>query len=69
VFILTEEKLDSLRIHKLTKDQYLKAIEENKIEHNALYLTPEEPIDLSSYMTKDNAHELFEYKTVADNRE
>lgn len=43
------ENLSTLKIHKLTKAQYERELEAGRIDPNALYLTPDEEIDLSEY--------------------
>jgi hypothetical protein len=56
---LTTEQLTSLRIHKLTKAQYDKAAIQGILEPGSLYLTPEEPLDLSAYLLKTDAEEKY----------
>lgn len=43
------ENLSTLKIHKLTKAQYDRELEAGRIDPNALYLTPDEEVDLSKY--------------------
>lgn len=45
------ENLSTLKIHKLTKEQYDREFEAGRIDENALYLTPDEEMDLSGYAT------------------
>ena len=45
------EILSTLKIHKLTQEQYDEAVENGFLEDDALYLTPDEDIDLSGYAT------------------
>lgn len=45
------EDLSVLKIYKLTQEEYEEALENNTIDENGLYLTPDEDIDLSSYAT------------------
>lgn len=45
------ENLSTLKIHKLTKAQYDRAVTNGTIDANALYLTPDEEVDLSGYAT------------------
>ena len=45
------ENLSTLKIHKLTQAQYDRELEAGRIDPNALYLTPNEEIDLSQYAT------------------
>ena len=60
------ESIPNLRIHKLTQEQYDKAKEENLLERNSIYLTPEEPLDLSNYLTLSTAAQLYESRINAD---
>lgn len=46
------ENLSTLKIHKLTQEQYDRELAAGNIDETALYLTPEEEIDLSGYATK-----------------
>ena len=43
------EFLSSLKIHKLTQEQYDRELSAGTIDETALYLTPEEDIDLTPY--------------------
>ena len=52
------ENLSTLKIHKLTQEQYDRALEAGNIDASALYLTPEEEIDLSPYATKAEVEQL-----------
>ena len=46
------ENLSTLKIHKLTQEQYDAALTAGKIDDNSIYLTPDEDeIDLSLYAT------------------
>ena len=45
------ENLSTLKIHKLTQAQYDRELSSGNIDTNALYLTPDEEIDLSDYAT------------------
>lgn len=45
------ENLSTLAIHKLTQAQYERELEAGRIDKNALYLTPDEGVDLSAYAT------------------
>lgn len=47
------ENLSTLKIHKLTQAQYDRELAAGRIDENALYLTPDEEIDLSKYATKN----------------
>lgn len=45
------ETLPTLKIHRLTQEEYDQELENGTLEENALYLTPDEEIDLSGYAT------------------
>lgn len=45
------ENLSTLKIHKLTQEQYDRELANGRIDENAMYLTPDEEIDLSPYAT------------------
>ena len=47
----TSEILSTLKIHRLTKEEYEQAVANGTIEENSLYLTPDEEADLSNYAT------------------
>ena len=49
--------IPTLKIHKLTQSQYERELENGTIDENAIYLTPEESIDLSAYATKAELNE------------
>ncbi len=53
----TTEVLSTLEIYKLTQEEYDKAVEDGTIVENAIYLTPDEDIDLSAYATIDQLNE------------
>ena len=42
------ENLSTLKIHKLTREQYERELAAGRIDENALYLTPDENIDLNN---------------------
>ncbi len=42
------ENLSTLKIHKLTQEQYNRELDAGRIDENALYLTPDEEIDFSA---------------------
>jgi hypothetical protein len=48
------ENLSTLKIHKLTQEQYERELAAGNIDASALYLTPEEVIDHSIYATKQD---------------
>lgn len=43
--ILITENLSTLKIHKLTQEQYDRELAAGRIDENALYLTPDEKVD------------------------
>ena len=45
------ENLLTLKIHKLTQEQYERELAAGKLDENAIYLTPDEGIDLTLYAT------------------
>ena len=38
------QNISTLKIHKLTEEQYERELEAGNIDENALYLTPDEPV-------------------------
>jgi hypothetical protein len=46
------QNLPTLKIHQLTDEQYKRVKESEDYDPNALYLTPDEVVDLSNYVTK-----------------
>ena len=46
------ENLSTLKIHKLSKKQYNRELNAGNLDKNAIYLTPDEEIDLSAYALK-----------------
>ncbi len=51
------ENLSTLKIHKLTQAQYEREVANGTIDENALYLTPDEDVDLSGYVTIEQLNE------------
>ena len=51
------ENLSTLKIHKLTQEQYNRELINGTLDLNALYLTPDEEINLNNYVTKDQLEE------------
>ena len=45
------ENLSTLKINKLSQSQYDRELESGNIDENALYLTPDESVDLASPQT------------------
>ena len=62
------ESLSTLKIHKLTQEQYNAKLENGTLDDNALYLTPNEEIDLSPYAIKDEITSTYETKDDASNK-
>lgn len=60
------ENLSTLKIHKLTQAQYDRELEAGRIDENALYLTPDEEIDLSPYATVEQLNEKADEDAVVD---
>lgn len=52
------ENLPILKIHKMTEAQFKREKEAGRTEESALYLTPDEDIDLSVYATKDDVKNI-----------
>lgn len=50
---MNEHNLSTLKIHRLAQEQYDRELAAGRIDENAIYLTPDEGIDLSNYATKD----------------
>lgn len=51
------QDVSTLKIHKLTQEQYDQALASGNIDENALYLTPDEEVDLSGYATESYVDE------------
>ena len=63
------ENLSTLKIHKLTQEQYDRELAKNTLDENALYLTPDEEIDLTPYATIEQLGEsLNEAKEYTDTK-
>ena len=56
------EVLSTFKIHKLTQEQYDEAVKNGTLEDGALYLTPDEEIDLSGYATIENLESKADIK-------
>lgn len=57
------ENLSTLKIHKLTQAQYDRELAAGNIDENALYLTPDEEIDLSPYATVEQLNTVSDSLT------
>ena len=53
------ENLSTLKIHKLTKEQYERELNSGNIDENALYLTPDEQVGKSSSALGAVGAEIF----------
>lgn len=53
------ENVSTLKIHKLTQEQYERQLEAGNIDDTALYLTPDEEIDLSAYATVSQLNNMM----------
>ena len=62
------ENLSTLKIHKLTQAQYDRELAAGRIDQNALYLTPDEEMDLSQYATKEEVLSTCETKSDASDK-
>ena len=51
------EILSTLKIHKLSKEKYDEELANGNIDETALYLTPDEDVDLSGYATVEQLNE------------
>lgn len=62
---MNTENLSTLKIHKLTQEQYDRELEANRIDPTALYLTPD-TIKSSLLLRSRSGTKIFEI-TVSDN--
>lgn len=58
------ENLSTLKIHKLTQEQYERELAAGNIDPNALYLTPDEAENLSEYVTIDQLNDSIDAISV-----
>lgn len=56
------ENLSTLKIHKLTQEQYERELATGRIDENALYLTPYEEMDLDGFATQEYVDEALAQK-------
>lgn len=66
---MNTKNLSTLKIHKLTKEQYDRELIAGRIDPNALYLTPDEETDLSMYATIEdlnNKADISHKHTISD---
>ena len=54
---MNTENLKTLKIHKLSQEQYDRELEAGRLDPNALYLTPDDGVDMSDYATLDQLAE------------
>lgn len=59
---MNTENLSTLKIHKLTQEQYENALAAGNIDPNALYLTPDEMSSASDYITIDQLDDFLDGK-------
>lgn len=62
---MTTKNLSTLKIHKLTEAQYQREKEAGNLDADALYLTPDEGIDLTPYAKQEDLESL-EYDVQAN---
>lgn len=62
------ENLSTLKIYKLTKEQYESRVASGDIDEHAIYLTPDEKIDLSPYATKEELNTKANSSHTHDDR-
>lgn len=62
------KSVSALNIHKLTKEQYERELEAGNIDEYALYLTPDEEIDLSQYATIEQLNAKADAEHTHDDR-
>lgn len=53
----SSEFLSTLKIYKMTQSEYEQVVETGELEENAIYVTPQEDVDLSIYATKQDLTE------------
>jgi hypothetical protein len=63
---LNTQNISTLKIHKLTQAQYDRELQAGRIDENALYLTPDEKIDLSGFVTKEYISDVSYSKDEID---
>ena len=50
--------MSTLKIHKLTQEQYERELNAGRIDESAIYLTPYKEVDLSGYATQEQINLL-----------
>ena len=53
------ENVSTLKIHKLTQEQYDRELAAGNIDENALYLVPDKSLDLSEYAKVTDVNAMF----------
>ena len=53
------ENVSTLKIHKLTQEQYNRELAAGNIDENALYLVPDKGIDLSEYAKINDVNAMY----------
>ena len=61
---MIETNVSTLRIHKLTQEQYDRENEAGTLEENAIYITPEEEYDFSGFV---KGAYTIKYAATSDN--
>ena len=61
----SSEFVPTLKIHKMTQEEYERELANGTVDENALYLTPDEAIDLTPYITQDEVASSYETKADA----
>ena len=56
---MNTENLSTLKIHKLTQEQYDRELAAGRIDPNALYLTPDKEVDMSIYATESYVNDAI----------
>lgn len=64
----TTEDVTTLKIHKLSQEQYDNLVANGDIDESALYLTPDEQIDLTPYATIEQLDTKAEVEHTHDDR-
>lgn len=60
------EDITSLKIHKLSQEQYNDLVANGSIDETALYLTPDEEIDLTPYATIEQLNTKADSSLLSD---
>lgn len=62
------ENLSTLKIYQLTQEQFDEKVASNNIDPNALYMTPDEEVDLSEYAKTEHINSNYETKSDASSK-